>query len=117
MWACACGEFAKTRQVEPAQRSAQRRGYGWPKATVTRQNCCAAARRRRWHSVAAALVRTTGELPAEHAGQGARAPDERWVCERRHPGIFPGEGSYPVSLLDGFDDAFYWTVTTGTSTG
>ena len=40
-----------------------------------------------------------------------------WMCERFHPGIFPGEDSYPVSIFDGFDDAFYWTVTTGTSTG
>ena len=40
-----------------------------------------------------------------------------WSCERNKSGVFPGEEQYPVSLLDGFDDAFYWTVTTGTSTG
>ena len=40
-----------------------------------------------------------------------------WLSERSAPGIFPGEKRYPVSLMDGFDDAFYWSVTTGTSTG
>ena len=40
-----------------------------------------------------------------------------WFTERNQKGIFREANKYPVPLLAGYGDAFYWSITTATSTG